>query len=89
MHVARPFSIVGHAVPQAPQFAGSVRRSTQAPLQLVRSAGQLPVQMTPVPMAFALQKGVVPMHRVVHAPQALATSSRVSQPFTALPSQSP
>ena len=71
-----------HAVPQLPQFAPSVCRSTPRPLHTLCPEGQLTAQ---VPLPHTCPEAQV----VLHAPQ-LALSLRVftSQPLAALPSQS-
>jgi hypothetical protein len=90
VHVALPFGTVGHAA-QVPQWAGSAARFASHPLAGFLSQSAKPMlQVKPhvpalqVAVAFA---GVG--HALLHVPQVTVRSSRASQPFVALPSQSP
>jgi hypothetical protein len=59
----RHTSLGGHAIPHAPQFAGSDVRSTHAPPQLVRGAHELPVSVaTSIEPASVAPKHIPAMH---------------------------
>ena len=103
-HVARPRAQVvphappehtwpaAHVVPQVPQFALSVRASTSQPFDGSPSQSAKPVRHAAIPQRPPLHAAVAfgSTHARPHAPQLAALVSRsVSQPFGAMPSQSP
>lgn len=74
----------GQTIPHVPQLAALELRSTQLDPQRV----SVPQPLTQRPIAES-HTGLAPEHTVPHAPQFIALSSDASQPFAALPSQSP
>ena len=87
MQVARPFAVVGHAIPQPLQCIGSAVTSTHAPLHNVLVAPEHPVAHAYEDPA-ALHIGAAAVHVVAHAPQCAGSEMSVSQPSAAPPTQS-
>jgi hypothetical protein len=91
VHEALAFAAVGHVVPHAPQFVGSIARSVSHPFAALLSQSANPVahdEIVHVPEAHA-SVAWFPTHALSQRPQFIASSARdASHPSMMFPLQS-